>query len=1328
MKKVLSLLLVLCLVVGMVPLAASAAVQTVKTFSELKNAVASAETGSTISVSGEIDFGTETLTIDRGLSIVGEPGSSLKFGGNANTAAFKVTTNEHVNLTNIALTTTRRAMVLSGNSPHVTVTGCTFLVGERGISFAQDGYAENAELILDSTIIRCTASAKTEDEYNTKTAIGDYRGISIFDVQDSQITLRNHSELSGFGYAINVAGTSDENGVKDTHGLVVTVEDSLIRSWTAFNVWGSMSTYNVTRSTILGINNSDGPSDGFAAIVFNDDLYDQFEGDHAYKNILNITDSTIQNYQSGTASENLVRIDCGVDEVNLQGTVTFNDTTGRNQAVFDISSMNDPLAFVERHADIANGVTVNIPAGNPLLPTFEVKNTYGDGQVSYGESFKEFISGVDYEGAAANKETVILLTNVNEPDFTVSSEPGHGNHHGGWTLDLAGHTLTLAGWEGDKITVIDSSADRSGDIIVDGKSILVARDGEKCYTSLAAAIDDAPDGATIKLLRDTSEARINIGKNIIIDLGTHTWTGTSEDCVFTVPGNHNVTIKNGSIVAPNLLGQVSGGNTIFEACSVTESDCLIVKGGTVLLKDTDITATAANAAGVQVNNGTFTLDADSSITAMGKEHAIGVFVQGTDESANPVVNIAGTITTYGSAVQGNGSDRSNPEINIQAGATLTSEKLAMYLPQPGTVNITGATVTGNAAIGIKSGTLNITDSVVHGKANDDVLGDEHSNTNGIAYDGSAIVIDSYIGYAGEMNLTISGESQIISDYSTAIHEIGNTAGATNVVSIQVNGGYFSSAANHEDILVRDVTKKTVTVSSGYFTSDPSQYLEEGKAAVESDKAGYNYMVTDATKTPAEVVPAAPDANVNPDLTEENQKVAKQIQKDLTSEVVAGDGVTAAANSVANQNTVTASGDVVKELNEAIGESGTEATAENTKIVIQPYMEITIEDVDVQDQTVTLDITPMYRTVATTADLEKDEIVLEKTDDDTAVNAVQIGEEKPLTITKPVTMTLKLPEIFKNTTVYIQHKWYEYSTTADDQGEITFTNPHGFSSFTFSTATQAAAKIDGTTYTSLQDAVNHVENGQTIILLKDGTATVNREVSFTIANENSNTFKATLTPGSDYTMTEGQNGLYTFTKKSSTPITPGPGDEDEFPFTDVKTSDWYYNAVKYVYENELMAGTSETTFEPNTKLNRAMAVQILYNLEGKPAVTASSTFTDAAAAGEWALDAITWAQQTGVVAGVGDNLFAPAAQVTREQFAQMMYNYAKYKGYDLTADGDLTQFSDSSKLQSWAVTAMKWANGNGLINGFEDDTLQPAGTTIRGQAASIIMNFDKNVVK
>ncbi|MFR3705239.1 MAG: S-layer homology domain-containing protein [Acutalibacter sp.] len=521
----------------------------------------------------------------------------------------------------------------------------------------------------------------------------------------------------------------------------------------------------------------------------------------------------------------------------------------------------------------------------------------------------------------------------------------------------------------------------------------------------------------------------------------------------------------------------------------------------------------------------------------------------------------------------------------------------------------------------------------------------------------------------------------------------------------------------------------LTAYAGYFTSDPSGYLAEGKAAVESDKAGYNYMVAAATTTPAEVVPAAPEANVNPALTGENKTAAEAIQNALTPETVTGDGVSAAANSVANQNTVTANDEVLAKLNAAIGQGGTQATDQNTTIVVQPYMDIAIEDVDTQAQTVTLEITPMYRTVATTADVEQNgDIVLEADPAGGAtVNAVQIGEEKPLTITKPVTMTLTLPDGFKSQTVYIQHKGYEYSAAAGSDGKVTFTNPHGFSSFTFDTTSHAVAKIEGTSYTSLQDAVNHVQDGQTITLLKDGqSATVDREVSFIIGNEGGNAYKAVLAPGSGYTMTEGENGQYTFTKK----VTPGPGGEEEdgFPFTDVKTSDWYYDAVKYVYENGLMAGTSETTFAPEVKLNRAMAVQILYNLEGKPAVTEAATFTDAAAAGEWALDAIAWAQQTGVVAGMGDNLFAPAAQVTREQFAQMMYNYAKYKGYDLTAAGDLAQFTDSGKLQSWAVTAMKWANGNGLINGFEDNTLQPAGTTIRGQAASIIMNFDKNVAK
>ena len=191
---------------------------------------------------------------------------------------------------------------------------------------------------------------------------------------------------------------------------------------------------------------------------------------------------------------------------------------------------------------------------------------------------------------------------------------------------------------------------------------------------------------------------------------------------------------------------------------------------------------------------------------------------------------------------------------------------------------------------------------------------------------------------------------------------------------------------------------------------------------------------------------------------------------------------------------------------------------------------------------------------------------------------------------------------------------------------------------------------------------------------------------------------------------------------------GSEDLTVLPFTDVDSDDWFLAAVQYVYENDRMAGTSSTTFQPEVHLTRAMAAQVLYNLEGQPAVTGDTTFTDAAAAGDWAVKAITWAEQTGVVAGIGDGLFDPTANVTREEFAQMMYNYASYKEYDLTLEGDLSQFEDASAISSWAETAMSWANGSGLINGHDDGTIDPQGTTTRAQAASILMNFDQNVAE
>ena len=187
---------------------------------------------------------------------------------------------------------------------------------------------------------------------------------------------------------------------------------------------------------------------------------------------------------------------------------------------------------------------------------------------------------------------------------------------------------------------------------------------------------------------------------------------------------------------------------------------------------------------------------------------------------------------------------------------------------------------------------------------------------------------------------------------------------------------------------------------------------------------------------------------------------------------------------------------------------------------------------------------------------------------------------------------------------------------------------------------------------------------------------------------------------------------------------------ELPFTDTTKGAWYQGAVEYVYRNGIMTGTSATTFEPNTTLSRAMVAQILYNLEGQPDISQENLgypYSDVDAEA-WYGDAVYWARINGVATGYEDNTFRPNKAVTREELAQMLYNYAKYKEIILPAVGDLSKFSDGDKVSSWAQTAMKWATGLQVINGYEDNTLRPSGNTTRAEAASMIMGLATTLTK
>ena len=178
------------------------------------------------------------------------------------------------------------------------------------------------------------------------------------------------------------------------------------------------------------------------------------------------------------------------------------------------------------------------------------------------------------------------------------------------------------------------------------------------------------------------------------------------------------------------------------------------------------------------------------------------------------------------------------------------------------------------------------------------------------------------------------------------------------------------------------------------------------------------------------------------------------------------------------------------------------------------------------------------------------------------------------------------------------------------------------------------------------------------------------------------------------------------------------------FQDVKTTDWFYGAVEYVAQKNMMSGTAANRFSPNQTTTRGMIVTILYRMEGEPSTTGTA-FSDVAK-GQWYTDAVAWANTNGIVTGYGGGIFGPNDAITREQMAAILYRYAQHKGYETGASGNITSFSDGGKVSSYAVQAMNWAVGSGLISGVGNNTLSPQSGATRAQAATILMRFDQEI--
>ena len=180
-----------------------------------------------------------------------------------------------------------------------------------------------------------------------------------------------------------------------------------------------------------------------------------------------------------------------------------------------------------------------------------------------------------------------------------------------------------------------------------------------------------------------------------------------------------------------------------------------------------------------------------------------------------------------------------------------------------------------------------------------------------------------------------------------------------------------------------------------------------------------------------------------------------------------------------------------------------------------------------------------------------------------------------------------------------------------------------------------------------------------------------------------------------------------------------------PFFDVTDGDWFYDSVLSVYDNGLMNGTAFDTFSPNSGMTRGMFVAVLYRLSGDNG-SYTSGFADVPS-GKWYENAVAWATQNGISGGVGNNRFAPDNGITREQLAVLLYNYAKYKGYDVSIgeDTNILSYKDALDISDYAYPALQWACGVGIMNG-DSGYLSPNGPATRAQVAAMLVRFVENV--
>lgn len=898
-----------------------------------------------------------------------------------------------------------------------------------------------------------------------------------------------------------------------------------------------------------------------------------------------------------------------------------------------------------------------------------------------------------------------------------------------------------------------------------GETNAVAKVGNTYYKTLSAAVAVAKDGDTVTLLKNTVEdVVIPADKTITLDLNGKKIVNstTAQDSKVADDARKHTITNNGTLT---IMDSVGGG----VVDNVSHGRAALYNNGTI----------------TEIKGGKFTRSVDNSTDS---ESANG-------NSWYVVYNAEGATIS-----------------KISNGEFLALGHFSSLFSNCGTIDeISGGTFTQDHFIAFKNeGTVNKISGGVFSSADESCI--QNWGTIGEICGGTITA-----GGLGVWNFSsdhwtsvgkvekisggeISGTTAALRVYNYDVMYEGAVADSqTNKAFIKVTGGKINGAL--------EVSKAAgLSISGGYFTTDPSKYLAtytdaQKKYIAKAVTGDYKFHVELADANDLQVVPVA-GATAAP--SKDELKNNKDIPSDQVDNIVtAAKAVSAPEISKAAQEVAANISDNSNTLGKQYQDAAKDKVPNQEKIEVRTYLDV--EPKAYNKSAYTLDITPKY------------DVVVVGTKD--GATAEKVVASDTLKVTNATNVSIQLPADFvENTdTLYVQHKGHEYDAAVTANNGVytaNFTNPDGFSEFTISKTSQSVAKVGNNKYTTLQNAIDAAQTGATIVLQKDCTEkvtvagkslTINRNgktfgeanvtvgsnctkevkndtivVTYTKPSSGSSsggsssgktTYKVTtsavnnggvnaspsnaekgavititLSPDKGYkldklTVTDGSGKTVSTVKKSDTVYTftmpasavkvgvsyvKATETPSETKFNDVSANDWFASAVDYVTGKGMMNGTADNTFSPKANTTRGMVVTVLYRLENQPSTSAAS-FTDVAS-GAYYANAVAWANANGIVSGYGSGKFGPNDKVTREQLAAILYRYAQYKKYDVSVgeDTNILSYDDAQSISTYAIPAIQWACGAGVVTGKSGSKLDPKGNATRAEVAAMLMRFCENV--